>query len=136
MIKVGTRLHVVDNTGAFLVKCIGMYGNFKKNYASIGEVIRAVVISGKIGVNKKITTQKGKIHKVLIVQQRKDFKRQDGSSVRSNKNCVIILEPPRESKKKQQPIVKDPRGSRILKHVPKELKLTNLKVVSVAIGTY
>lgn len=43
MIISGTVVDVVDNTGILKARCIKVYGNSKKNYAKIGDIILVVV---------------------------------------------------------------------------------------------
>ncbi len=107
MIQPGTILKVADNSGAKLVQCFNIPGGTRKRYARIGDII--------VGAVKKAEPRRGvKTHEVVhavVIRQRKAFKRKDGSYIKFGDNACVILADN-----------KNPKGTRILGPVPRELK--------------
>ena len=118
MIQDQTRLEVADNSGAKSLYCIKVLGGSRRRYAGIGDVITCSVKSARPGglVKKK------EIVKVVIVRQKKKFKRPDGTVVRFDDNAGVIIN-------------KDgtPRGTRIFGPVARELRDRGyMKIISLA----
>lgn len=108
MIQPHTMLKVADNTGAKILQCFHVLGGTKKRYARIGD---AVVGTVKVAEPRKIV----KTHEVVravIIRQKKELKRPDGSYIRFDDNACVILEGK----------TKDPKGGRIFGPVAKEVK--------------
>lgn len=113
---------VVDNTGGFFVKFIGIPHFVKKKSIGIGDLITCSVLEcSQFKKDKKLKIDKSGIYTCLIVQQKKFFSRVDGSFLCMDKNSVIII-----TKK----LI--PRGTRIIKPILKELRKKFIKVVSIA----
>ena len=108
MIQPRTILNVADNTGAKIVQCIRPLGGTRKRYASLGDVIVAVV---KQAEPRKMV-KKHQIVRAVVVRQRQFKRRKDGSYIRFDDNAVVILEGS----------TKEPKGSRILGPVAREIK--------------
>ncbi|PIR02756.1 MAG: 50S ribosomal protein L14 [Candidatus Nealsonbacteria bacterium CG_4_9_14_3_um_filter_35_11] len=108
MIQPRTILNVADNTGAKIVQCIRPLGGTRKRYASLGDVIVAVV---KQAEPRKMV-KKHQIVRAVVVRQRQSKRRKDGSYIRFDDNAVVILEGS----------TKEPKGSRILGPVAREIK--------------
>ncbi len=108
MIQPRTMLKVTDNTGAKIIQCFHVLGGSKKRYAQIGDVIVATV---KEAEPRRIV-KKHEVVRALVVRQKKNFKRVDGSYIQFDDNAAVIL----EGKSK------DPKGGRIIGPVPKEIK--------------
>lgn len=118
MIQTRTMLKSADNTGARILQCIKVLGGTRKRYSQIGEIIVAVV---KEAEPRRIV-KKHDIVKAVIVRQRKEFKRFDGSYIRFDDNAVVILE-----------AKKDPKGGRIFGPIPREIKEMGFeKIASLA----
>ena len=100
-------LKVADNTGARIIQVINVPGGTRKKYARLGEVVNAVV---KKADPRKIVKKHEKV-KAVIIRQRKEFKRADGSYIRFDDNAAVILGEGKE-----------PKGTRILGPTAKELK--------------
>ena len=86
-------------------------------YASVGDVI---VVSVK-SVIPSSDIKKGAVSKALIVRTKKEIRRADGSYIRFDDNACVLLNNAGEI-----------RGSRIFGPVARELRATNMKVVSLA----
>ena len=118
MIQKLSRLKVADNTGAKEIMCIQVLGGSKRRYAQIGDIIT-------VSVKKATpTAQIKKKQKVLavIVRQKKNFKRIDGTYLKFDDNAAVIIS--RD---------KNPVGSRILGPVAHELKEKGFKrIISLA----
>ena len=68
MIQMQTNLDVADNSGARRVMCIKVLGGSKRKYATVGDVMKAVV-----------------------VRVRKDIRRPDGSIIRFDRNAAVLI---------------------------------------------
>ena len=101
-------MKVADNSGAKKVGVIKVLGGSKRRYGQIGDV---VVISVKEAEPRKIVKKK-EVLKAVIVRQRNNFRRKDGSYVRFDENAVVILEG----------ASKEPKGGRIFGPIPREIK--------------
>ena len=117
MIQLRTMLNVADNTGAKKVQCIMVLGGTRRRYAQIGDV---VVASVKVAEPRK-QVKKKEVVRGVVVRQRKEFKRADGTSIRFDENAVVIVDG------------KEPRGGRIFGPIPRELKERGYdKIISLA----
>ncbi len=117
MIQLRSRLDVADNTGARMVKMIGVIGK-KSPFAGVGDVITAHVREASAGG----TVKKGDVVRAVVVRTRQPLKRPDGSALRFDSNAIVIID-------------KDlnPRGTRIFGPVARELREKNfMKIVSLA----
>ena len=108
MIQPRTMLKVVDNTGAKIIQCIQVSGSSRKRYAENGETIVAVV---KEAEPRRIV-KTHEIVRALVIRQKKNFRRPDGSYIRFDDNAAVILEGK----------TKEPKGGRITGPMPKEIK--------------
>ena len=118
MIQVQTEMNVADNTGARIVECIKVLGGSKRRYASVGDL---VVVSVKEAIpNGKV--KKGSVHRAVVVRTKKAIYRNDGSTVKFDKNAVVITD------EKGEPI-----GTRIFGPVTRELRTKGqTKIISLA----
>lgn len=117
MIQAESRLVVADNSGAREALCIRVLGGTRRRYASVGDVI---VVSVK-SVIPSSDIKKGALSKALIVRTKKEIRRVDGSYIRFDDNACVLLN-----------AGGDIRGSRIFGPVARELRATNMKIVSLA----
>ena len=100
-------LKVTDNSGAKIIQCINVPGGSKKRYAQLGDIIVGTV---KKAEPRKLV-KKHEIVKAVIVRQKKEFRRGDGSYIRFDDNAVVILGDG-----------KLPKGGRVFGPVAKEVK--------------
>jgi large subunit ribosomal protein L14 len=117
MIQQESRLNVADNSGAKEVLCIRVLGGTGKRYATLGDVIVVAVKS----VIPSSDVKKGAVSKAIIVRTRKEVRRPDGSYIRFDDNACVLLNAAGEM-----------RGSRIFGPVARELRVANMKIVSLA----
>ena len=117
MIQQESRLVVADNSGAKEALCIRVLGGTRKRYATVGDVI-VVAIKSVIPASD---VKKGAVSKAIIVRTKKEIRRPDGSYIRFDDNACVLLN-----------AGGDIRGSRIFGPVARELRATNMKIVSLA----
>ncbi|MDH6355067.1 large subunit ribosomal protein L14 [Dysgonomonas sp. PH5-45] len=117
MIQQESRLVVADNSGAREALCIRVLGGTRRRYASVGDVI-VVAIKNVIPSSD---VKKGAVTKAIIVRTKKEVRRADGSYIRFDDNACVLLNASGEI-----------RGSRIFGPVARELRATNMKIVSLA----
>ncbi|MGF1641059.1 MAG: 50S ribosomal protein L14 [Rhodospirillales bacterium] len=118
MIQVETNLDVADNSGARRVQCIKVLGGSKRRFASVGDVI---VVSVKDAIPRG-RVKKGEVMKAVVVRTAKDLHRQDGSTIRFDRNAAVLLN------KQLEPV-----GTRIFGPVTRELRSKGfMKIVSLA----
>jgi large subunit ribosomal protein L14 len=118
MIQMGTMLIVADNSGAKKICCILPLGGGVGRIAQLGDVITASVKEAIPGgtVKKKAVVQ------AVIVRQRKEYRRKDGSYIRFDENAAVII------KKDGEPV-----GTRVFGPVARELRERKyMKIVSLA----
>ena len=117
MIQQESRLTVADNSGAKEALCIRVLGGTGRRYASVGDIIVVAVKS----VVPSSDIKKGAVSKAVIVRTKKEIRRQDGSYIRFDDNACVLLNGAGEI-----------RGSRIFGPGARELRATNMKIVSLA----
>ena len=119
MIQAETRLKVADNSGAKKLKCIKVLGGTKRRYARVGDLITVAVKEAQ----PHSAVKKGEVLHAVVVRQRKEVKRADGSYVRFDDNAAVVVD------KK----TKEPKGSRIFGPVARELRAAGYnKIISLA----
>lgn len=119
MIQLRSMLKVADNTGAKKLQCIKVLGGYQKRYARLGDIITvSVKEAAPHGMVKK-----GEVLHAVIVRQRKEFRRSDGSYIRFDENAAVVID--RNSK--------EPKGTRIFGPVARELRSRGfMKIISLA----
>ena len=116
MIQQETRLKVADNSGAKEVLCIRVLGGTGKRYATLGDVI-VVAVKSAIPTGD---AKKGSVSKAVVVRTTKEVRRPDGSYIRFDDNACVLLN------------AGELRGSRIFGPVARELRASNMKIISLA----
>ena len=118
MIQMQSNLDFADNSGARRVQCIKVLGGSKRMIASVGDVI---VVSVKEAIPRG-RVKKGDIHRAVIVRTAKEISRQDGTSIRFDRNAAVLID------RNNEPI-----GTRIFGPVTRELRARQfMKIVSLA----
>ncbi len=119
MIQHETRVKVADNTGARELLVIHVMGGSTRFYGRIGDVIVGTVKSA----SPTGSVKKSEIVKAVIVRCAKEWRREDGSTIRFDDNAAVILDTDG----------KNPRGTRIFGPVARELREKGfMKIVSLA----
>ena len=117
MIQTESRLNVADNSGAKEVLCIRVLGGTGRRYASVGDII-VVTVKKAIPASD---VKKGTVSRAVVVRTKKEIRRADGSYIRFDDNACVLLTNAGEL-----------RGTRIFGPVARELRATNMKIVSLA----
>ena len=117
MIQTESRLVVADNSGAREVLCIRVLGGTGRRYASVGD---SIVVTVKNAIPSS-DVKKGTVSKAVVVRTKKEIRRADGSYIRFDDNACVLLNASGEL-----------RGTRIFGPVARELRATNMKIVSLA----
>ena len=118
MIQHMSRLSVADNSGAKEVMCIKVLGGSKRRYAQVGDVI---VCSLKNATPKGVVSKKS-VEKAVVVRQKNDIRRADGTTVRFDQNAVVIINADGQ-----------PKGTRVFGPVARELRMKGYqKIISLA----
>ena len=118
MIQMQSNLGIADNSGARRVQCIKVLGGSGRKIASIGDII---VVSIKDAI-PRAKVKKGEVFKAVIVRTSKEFTRNDGSTIRFDKNAAVLLD------KQEEPV-----ATRIFGPVTRELRTKKfMKIISLA----
>ncbi len=107
MIQLRSMVIVADNSGARIIQCVNVPGGTGRRYAQLGDVIVGTV---KKADPRKLV-KKHEVVKAVVVRQRKELRRPDGSYIRFDDNAVVVLG---EGKL--------PKGGRVFGPVAKEVK--------------
>ena len=100
MIQQRTLLNTADNTGAKILQAFHILGGSRRKYGQLGDVIVGTVKEAE----PRRLVKKHDIVRAVIIRQKKELKRADGSYIRFDDNACIILEGK----------TTDPKGGRIL----------------------
>lgn len=119
MIQREARLVVADNTGAREVLVIQVMGGSSRRYGRVGDIIVGTVKSA----SPQSSVKKSEVIKAVIVRCNKEWRREDGSTIRFDDNAVVILDTDGTN----------PKGTRIFGPVARELREKGfMKIVSLA----
>jgi len=119
MIQQESRVKVADNTGAREILVIHVLGGSGRRYGRIGDVVIGTV---KVA-NPHGAVKKSDIVRAVIVRTAKEWRREDGSSIKFDDNAAVILDTDGQN----------PKGSRIFGPVARELREKGfMKIVSLA----
>lgn len=119
MIQAETWLNVADNSGAKKLECFKVLGGSKKRYATIGDVI---VASVKVA-EPRAGVKEGDVVWVVVVRQKRSYRRKDGSYIRFSENAAVIVDKNN----------KEPKATRIFGPVARELREKGFnKIISLA----
>ncbi|MCP6718138.1 MAG: 50S ribosomal protein L14 [Patescibacteria group bacterium] len=108
MIQLRTMVKIADNSGGRVLQCIHVLGGSVRRYGRLGDIIVGTV---KVADPRK-EVKKHDVVRALIIRQRKEYKRSDGTHIRFDDNACVILEGK----------TKKPKGGRIFGPVAREIK--------------
>jgi len=118
MIQKESKLKVADNSGAKIIECFNVLGGTRKRYAQLGDIIDASVKSAE----PRAAVKKGDVVKAVVVRQRKEYRRADGSYIRFDENAAVIINGNKE-----------PVGTRVFGPIAREIRESGyMKIVSLA----
>ena len=119
MIQQESRVKGADNTGARELLVIQVVGGSRRKYGAVGDIVIATVKSA----TPQGSVKKSDIVKAVIVRTSKEWRREDGSSIRFDDNAAVILDVDGQN----------PKGTRIFGPVARELRERGyMKIVSLA----
>lgn len=119
MIQQSLRIKVADNTGAKELLVIHVLGGSVRHYGRVGDIVVASVKSA----TPQGSVKKSDVVKAVIVRCTKEWRREDGSSIRFDDNAAVILDTDGQN----------PKGTRIFGPVARELREKGfMKIVSLA----
>lgn len=117
MIQAETKLRAADNSGAKIIECFKVLGGSRRRYAYVGDIIVASVKTAE----PRGIVKKGEKVRAVIVRQKKEIRRKDGSYIRFDENAAVILDG------------KDPKGTRIFGPIAREIRERGYsKIISLA----
>jgi large subunit ribosomal protein L14 len=119
MIQQESRVKIADNSGARELLVIHVMGGSSRRYGRVGDIVVGTVkVATPHGAVKK-----SDIVKAVIVRCAKEWRREDGSSIKFDDNAAVILDTDG----------RNPKGTRIFGPVARELREKGfLKIVSLA----
>ena len=118
MIQRETVLNVADNSGAKIMKVIGIPGRSNVRTVGLGDLVTCTVKRA----NATGTVRTHQIVRAVLARTKKETRRQDGSYIRFDDNAAVVID-------------KDgnPMGTRIFGPVARELRERGYsKIVSMA----
>ncbi len=87
-LPVGSRVETCDNSGAKLIKIFTVMGlktvKGRKPSAGIGDLVMASVVKGKPDMRKQVVF-------AVIVRQKKEYRRLDGTRIKFEDNAAVVL---------------------------------------------
>ncbi len=100
-----------------MIECFKVLGGTRRRFARIGDI---VVASVKLAEPRGLVKKGDKV-KAVIVRQRKELRRSDGSYIRFDENAAVILEGT------------EPKGTRIFGPIAREIRDKGfVKIISLA----
>ena len=119
MIQQESRLKIADNTGGRELLVIHVLGGSARRYGRVGDVVVGTI---KMATPNG-TVKKSDVVRAVIVRCSKEWRREDGSSIRFDDNAAVILDTDGHN----------PRGTRIFGPVARELREKGfMRIVSLA----
>jgi large subunit ribosomal protein L14 len=118
MIQAQSYLNVADNSGARKLMCIRVLGGNQRQYASIGDVIIAVVKDAVPNMPLKTSD----VVRAVVVRTKKAIRRDNGMLIRFDENAAVIIN-----------AEGNPKGTRVFGPIARELRDRKFtKIVSLA----
>ena len=119
MIQQESRIKVADNTGARELLVMHIMGGSVHHFGSVGDIVVATVKSAA----PQGSVKKSEVVRAVIVRCAKEWRREDGSTIRFDDNAAVILDSDGQN----------PKGTRIFGPVARELREKGfMKIISLA----
>ncbi len=122
-LPMGARLNVCDNSGAKVIRIFSVKGGktVKRRYpsAGIGDLVWASVVKGKPGIRKTVVN-------AIIVRQRKEYRRPDGTRIKFEDNAAVVLKDDKGNPKGT--IIKGPIAKEVVARWPAVAKVAGIVV--------
>ncbi|USN45959.1 MAG: 50S ribosomal protein L14 [Candidatus Woesearchaeota archaeon] len=119
----GTNLPTCDNSGAKVLRVFAVKGQrtVKGRYpqGGVGDMVLASVVKGRPDMRKKVVP-------AIIVRQRKEYRRADGTRIKFEENAAVVLKDDKGNPKGT--IFKGPIAKEACDRWPAVAKLANIIV--------
>ena len=117
----GSRIDVCDNSGAKVLRIVAVKGHKtskgRSPAAGVGDMILASVRKGKLEMRKTVVP-------AIIVRQRKEYRRADGTHVKFEDNAAVVLKDLKGNPKGT--IFKGPIAKEVAERWPAVAKVANM----------
>jgi large subunit ribosomal protein L14 len=121
-LPIGAYVDVVDNSGAKKIRIISVkgYKTVKRQLenAGVGDLVTAHVVKGKPDVKHTVV-------KCVIVRQKQEFKRPDGSTIKFESNGAVVLKDEKGNSPKGT-IIKGPVAREVGERFPAVARLASI----------
>lgn len=122
-IPVGARIDVCDNSGAKVIKVFGVKGHKtvkgRSPAAGVGDLVLASVKKGRPDMRKQVVF-------AIIVRQKKEYRRADGTHIKYEDNAAVVLKDEKGNPKGT--IFKGPIAKEAANRWPAVAKVANIIV--------
>ncbi len=118
MIQPRSIVKIADNTGGKIGRIFKVLGGSKRHYAQLGDI---VVLSVQKAEPRKGVKKKD-VLKAVVVRQKNQYRRKDGSYIRFDENAVVIV----NKAKKEWVMV----GNRVFGPIPREITEKGMQSIS------
>lgn len=131
MIKAGSLVKVIDNSGAKTAKCIKVLGGYKKRVAKTGDTIVVAIQKLRINIQKTYTKKKVSklqnkdIFKALVIRTKHNIDKIQNIKYNFKDNCIVLMD------KQENPV-----GTRIFGFISKKIKKKFSKFVSLSLKKF
>ena len=120
-LNIGSYLIVADNSGAKMVKIVGVKrAGAKKRRQTPAKIADWI----KVSVKKGIPAMKGKVFDAVIIRQKKSFRRKTGERIAFEDNAVAILKDEKGNPKGTQ--IKGPIAREVMERWPQVAKIASI----------
>lgn len=123
-LPIGAYVDVVDNSGARQVKIISVkgYKTVKRQLenAGVGDLVTANVVKGKPDMKHTVV-------KCVVVRQKQEYKRPDGTTIKFESNGAVVLKDEKSGGPKGT-IVKGAIGREVGERFPAVARIANIIV--------
>ncbi|MFH1209573.1 MAG: 50S ribosomal protein L14 [archaeon] len=122
-LPVGTQIEVCDNSGAKIIRMFSVYGHKtvkgRLQAAGVGDRVNASIIKGKPGMKSQVV-------QAVIVRQKKEYRRADGTRIKFEDNSAVVLKDDKGNPKGT--IFKGPIAKEVTERWPAIAKLAKIVV--------
>jgi len=122
-LPVGTQIEVCDNSGAKTIRIFSVFGHKtvkgRLQAAGVGDLVNASIIKGKPGMKSQVV-------QAVIVRQKKEYRRADGTRIKFEDNSAVVLKDEKGNPKGT--IFKGPIAKEVTQKWPAIAKLAKIVV--------
>ncbi|MBR9682968.1 50S ribosomal protein L14 [Candidatus Woesearchaeota archaeon] len=119
----GAHISVCDNSGAKIIKIISVKGHKtvkgRISAGGVGDMVLAAVKKGKVDIRKTVVP-------AVIVRQKKEYRRPDGTRIKFEDNAAVVLKDEKGNPKGT--LLKGPIAKEACERWPGIAKLANIIV--------